>query len=365
MPLEPGMMYTLRDLALHGDGDKSQRIVINMLSRANPMLEDALWLRGNRDTGHVFNLINGLPSVNYRSVNEGVHPTRGSMTELVETISHLEATSVIDNKLIELAENGNVFRMFEAQAHIESMANKFAEEIWYGSLSRDPRSVIGLAQSYKNLTGPAWRQIIDASDDTTGPSSPDQNSSIWIIVWGERGFHCIYPKNMPGSGGITYIPGQLENITDTMQGPGYQGTFRGYLDRFEWQIGRCLKDYRQVARIANIDMEKLRTTGSGNDIAPDLYSLLIRLTHRIHNLGTWNAQDTSPQGGIGVPSPSGKAVIYMNRDVAEYYELQLTGNRRGALAVTYDQETGARSMSFKGIPIKVDDNLLTTEERIV
>ena len=355
--LQPGMVYTLRELAMHGEYESATQTVINMLSQANPMLEDTVWVRGNLTTGHKFQIIDGLPEINYRSINEGVLPTRSTRKEITETCSLLEAVNQIDKELVDLAEDGKVFRMMEAQAHLEAIANKFARELWYGNRISDVRGVIGLSQSYSNLTGPAHRQIIDASDDTTGPSAPYDNASIWLIVWGERGFHAIYPKNT--TGGVEHIPGPIQDLID----PDNQGTYQGYRDRFKWRVGTCLKDFRQVGRICNVDMNKVRTFGTANDISPDLTDLLLSLTHRIHNLGDWGGLDTSPPGGIGMPSLSGRAVIYMNRDVKEFYERQLI--RKTNLALSVNERTARIITSFKGIPIKVDDNLLSTEERIV
>ena len=357
--LTPGMVYTLRELALYGDYDAATQTVINMLSQANPMLEDAVWAQGNLDTGHRFMLIDGLPEINYRSINEGVMPTRSTRKDVTETCSLLEAVSQIDKELVDIAENGKIFRLMEAQAHIEAMANKFARELWYGNRVSDVRGVVGLTQSYTNLTGPARRQIIDASDPATGIPSPDNNASIWLVVWGMNSLCAIYPKNTRG--GIEHIPGAVQDLDD---GQGDGATFQGYRDRYKWRVGLCLKDFRQVGRICNIDMEKLATFGSTtNDISPDLTDMLLKLTHRIHNLGDWGGLDTSPAGGIGAPKMTGRAVIYMNRDLKEYYERQLV--RKQNLALSMDERTGKITTSFKGIPIKVDDNLLSTEERVV
>ena len=358
--LQAGMVYTLRDLALHGDFDQQTSDVINMLSQANPMLEDAVWEQGNLDTGHRFMIIDGLPEINYRSINQGVLPTRSSRRDITETCSLLEAVSQIDKELVDIASNGAVFRMMEAQAHIEAMANKFASGLWYGTRIGDPRSIIGLTQSYTNLTGPAHRQIIDATP-TSGTPSSDENASIWLIVWGQKGLHCIYPKNTRA--GIEYIPGTVIDLDDVDPDGTHHGTYQGYRDRYKWRVGLCLKDFRQVGRICNIDMTRVRTFGTANDVSPDLADMLLSLTHRIHNLGDWGGQDTSPQGGLGVPSFSGKAVIYMNRDLKEFYERQLM--RKQNLALTINERTGKIITSFKGIPIKVDDNLLSTEERVV
>lgn len=340
---EPGRVYTLRENALNfGSGGKSD-VLINMLSQANPMLEDCVWMQGNLETGHRFKITDGLPEVQYRSINEGIIATRGTQKDIVETCSLLESVSEIDKELIDIAEDKGIARLTESAAHIESLGNTFAKEMWYGSRVVDHRSIVGLAQSYANLNGPAKRQIIDAGGTATN------NASIWLIVWGQRGLHGIYPKNTRS--GIEHISSDVIDIID----PENNGTYQGYRDRFKWRVGLCLKDYRQVGRIANIDMNDVWSYGTANDTSPNLVQLLLRLTHRINRLGNWNAQDNTVF--------SGKPVIYMNRSLKEAYEVQLMDKQN--LALTIDAATGAITTSFKGIPIKVDDSLLETEERVV
>jgi hypothetical protein len=324
---------TLRDAAvLFGAGGKPD-ILIDLLSKLSPLTEDLSWKPTNLDTGYKFRAIEALPGVSYRSINEGVLPTRGTQKIITETCSLMESVFEIDKELIDIAPDKAVYRTEQAAAHLESMTVKLSEEIWYGTRAADPRGILGLSERYSNLTGPAADNIIDAGG--TG----NDNASIWLIGHGDRCFHGIYPKS--SRAGFEHIPGPKQDLVDPDNG----GTYEGYRDRFKWRTGIALPDYRQVARICNIDVSNLLTFGTGSDVSANLLLLVNRLTNRIHNLR------------------NGRFVIYMNRDVKEAWENQILQKQN--LALTIDAATGAITTAYKGIPIKVDDNLLSTEERVV
>ena len=332
MPL-PGAGITLREAALlFGAGGKPDPM-INLLSELSPLTEDLIWKHTNLDTEYRFRTVEGLPGVSYRSINEGVLPTRGTQKIVTESCSLMESVFEIDKELIDIAPDKAVYRMEQAQAHLESMTLKLSEEIWYGTRSNDIRAVQGLSERYSGLSGPAADYIIDA-----GGTGGD-NASIWLIGHGDRTFHGIYPKN--SHSGFEHIPGPKQDIVDPDKG----GTYEGYRDRFKWRVGIALPDYRQIGRICNIDVNDLLTFGTSDDSSANLLLLVNRITNRIHNLR------------------NGRFVLYMNRDVKEAWENQILQKQN--LALTIDAATGAITTAYKGIPIKVDDTLLSTEERVV
>ena len=73
-----GSTRTLRDLAIdHGLGDDP---VVEILSKSTPLIADMAFRNGNQTDGHKFKVRAGLPGVTWRALNEGVIPTRSSMT---------------------------------------------------------------------------------------------------------------------------------------------------------------------------------------------------------------------------------------------------------------------------------------------
>ena len=328
-----GTAMTLRELALKFGTNGVPDVVIDILSKSNALVQDIYWKQGNTDTGHKFRVTAGLPGVTYRSINEGVTATRSTQKIIVETCSLLEAVSEIDKELVDIAEDKALFRAEESASFLESMTQKLSQEIWYGSRAADYRGIMGLSERYSNLTGPARDQIIDAG------GVGNDNASIWLVGWSDRGIHGIYPKNTRA--GLEHSASAKIDLDDPDK-PG--GTYEGYRDRFKWRVGLALMDYRQVARIANIDVNNLMTSGTAADVSADLLLLMARLTERIGNI------------------TKGNFTFYMNRKVKEAYKIQLM--RKQNLALTLDNATNKPVLSYEGIPIKTDDNLLSTEERV-
>jgi hypothetical protein len=329
---------TLADLAqTFGNGQEAIRILVNYMSQQTALAEDIMWRPTNKDTDYIFRVENALPAVSFRSINEGVFPTRGSATNITETCSLLESTFVIDKELMEISPDKEIYRLEQAQGHLEAFTQKFAEEVWYGNRAGDARGLQGLSERYSNMAGPAAEQIIDAGGTGT------DNASIWIVSHGDRSFHGIYPKNTRA--GFEHVAGQKQDISDKFDAStGQTSTYEGYLDRFKWRFGIALIDWRQVVRIANIDVSALATAGTASDTSADLLLLMTRAANRLNNIST------------------GKISIYMNRTVKEAWEVQLL--KKQNLALTFDSATGKIVTGFHGWPIKVDDMLLNAEERV-
>lgn len=329
----PGSSLTLRDAAIAFGKNGKPDTLINLLSQSNGLLDRMMWKQGNLDTGHRFRVVAGLPGVSYRSINEGVVPTRSTKNVVVETCSLFESVSEIDKELVDIAPDKTVYRLEESAAHIEAMGNSVAGEIWYGNRANDARGIMGLSERYSDLGGLAAEYIIDAG------GTANDNTSIWIVGFGDRAIHGVFPKNTKM--GLEHIPSPgVVDLVDPENG----GTYQGYRDRFKWRPGLAVMDYRQAVRIANIDVNALLTFGTAADTSADLLGLVNRASNRIHNVNSANF------------------AIFMNRTAKEAWEQQLLAKQN--LALTFDAATGKITPSYKGWPIVVDDNLLITEERV-
>ena len=327
-----GTVMTLRDLAVANGINKDDPIV-EMLSKSTPMMMDMAFRNGNQTDGHKFKVRAGLPGVNWRAINEGVMATRSTSKVVKETCALLEAVSEIDKVLVDFEDDQALFRLQEANAFIQAMGQEFSSKIWYGDTGIDPKGITGLSKRYSDLGGLKNKYIVDAGG--TG----NDNASIWLVVHSTDSFFGVVPKN--GKVGLQHTASGVIDLEDPDNG----GTYEGYRDRFKWQVGICLKDYRQVCRAANIDVTKLPTFGTSSDQSANLLDLVNTLTNRVHNIDT------------------GRPVLYMNRTVKEYWEKQLLKSHY--IEKNMDQATGKVTTSYKGIPIHVDDSLLDTEERVV
>lgn len=326
-----GSTRTLRDLAIdHGLGDDP---VVEILSKSTPLIADMAFRGGNQTDGHKFKVRAGLPGVTWRALNEGVVPTQSSQKHVRETCAMLEAVSEVDKKYIDMEDDQALARLEEAESFIEAMGQEFAASVWYGDTGFEPKGIMGLSKRYGSLTGPANKYIIDCSG--TG----NNNASIWLVIHSTKDFFGVVPKN--SKIGLQHKASGVIDLIDPDNG----GTYEGYRDRFQWDVGVCLRDYRQVVRACNIDVTKLPTFGTASDQSAHLLDIVNTMTNRVQNLN------------------SGRAVIYMNRTIKEYWEKQLL--MAHYIEKSMDQATGTISTSYKGIPIHVDDSLLETEERVI
>lgn len=330
-----GNIMTLHDLATrHGGADRKVLSIVELMTKTRPLLEDMGWQEGNLPTGHIFSVRNGLPGVHWRKLNEGVPVSKSTVTQVTETCGMLESVSPLDEKLVKLSSNPAEFRLTESVAYIEAMGQEFSSTLWYGNGNMKPETITGFSPRFNNLTGPVKRQIIDAGG--TGPNL----ASIWLVVWSPLTTFGIYPKGTKV--GLQHHASGVIDLTD------HNGnTFRGYRDRYQWDVGLCLRDPRFVVRIANIDVDKLPTFGTASNQAADLISLMNIATSRIHNLKL------------------GKAAWYMNRDVKEAWENQMLKTSYIQHVRSDGQNFDGWDESFKMIRIKPDDGLISTEERVV
>lgn len=326
-------VLTLSDWAKRLDPNGSVPTIVEMLSMTNEILADMLWKEGNLPTGERTTVRTGLPEVFWRLINQGVPSSKSTTAQIDEATGMLEAWSEVDVELARLNGNTNQFRLSEAQAFVESMNQEMARTLIYGNSNVQPERFMGLAPRYSSLSAPNAANIIDAGG--TG----DDNTSIWLVIWGPNTVFGIFPKG--SKAGLTHAD-HGEVTVETTAGIG--GTrMRAYQDQWVWKCGIALRDWRYVVRIANIDISELVDNDANS---PNLFQLLTRASWRIRAMGM------------------GKAVIYVNRTVGEWLDIQAQGKVSSGGQLSYDVIDGRRIMTFRGIPIRTVDAILNTEEQV-
>jgi hypothetical protein len=275
----------------------------------------------------------GLPTVAWRLLNQGVAPSKSSSAQIDEQCGMLEAWSEVDQKLAQLNGNVKAFRLSEAKAFIEAMNQEMAGTIFYGNGGLAPEEFTGLAVRYSAISG-----ATNAQNVITGGGASSDNSSIYLVVWGENTVCGIFPKG--SKAGLSHEDLDLVTVEVTA---GVGGTrMRAYQDRWVWDCGIALKDWRYVVRICNIDISNLVAKSS----AADLIDLMIKAIYRIPNLN------------------AGKAVFYMNRTCGQMLDIQRRDDVVSGGQLSYDVVDGKRVMRFRGIPIRTCDQLHESEATV-
>lgn len=340
---------TFADWASRYGSDSNVGAIIELLSQNNEIMLDMLMMEGNLVTGHKTTVRTGLPTATWRLLNYGVQPTKSTTAPIVDTCGNLEDFSQVDKDLADL--NGDVarFRLSESSAHLEGMSQQMAATLIYGNTAVNPERFMGLAPRYNTLLTTSAQTAYNVLD---GGGTGNDNTSIWIVTWGERTTHGIFPKGKRA--GLNHTDLGIWPVPDGQTPTGY---YMAYRDHYKWELGLTVRDWRYNVRIANIDVSDLQTTAAAN-----LINLLTRAMYRLPTTSpmvTNNQQSDTPS----VKGTMGRTVIYCNRTVKTYLDIQAQDKTNVLLQL--QQWDGMNVTTFRGIPIRTVDAILNNESQVV
>jgi hypothetical protein len=293
------------------------------LSKQRAALRDGVWVPANKLTSHVHTRRIALPSGTWRLANQGVANEASRTRQVEEGVGTLEAFSVVDEFLIDLAQDKARFVMQEDLAFLEGLAQTFATALVYGDTRDDPEQFDGWTSRSRAL----GTYVLGAGGSTSC-------TSMYLIQWGETKCHFIYlPGVGKGAGGDTPVERKdlgFETVLDDSSNP-----YRAHRSQFKLHAGFCIHDDRNFAALRN-----MATTGGAYLFNPDS---VITLLNRMENLG---------EG----------AMIYCNATVKTQVEIQAMDKANvmyGPVNVFGEQVTG-----FRGHPLRLEDAILNTETAI-
>lgn len=320
---------TLLDWAKRKDPDGKTPRIAELLSQRNSMLDDMLFIEGNLETGHRTTIRTGLPTVYWRLLNQGVPPSKSTTAQVDEQSGMLEAWSEVDKDLATLGGNVNSFRLSESKAFIEAMNQEAAQTLIYGNSGIAGEEFTGFAPRYSAISGAQNAEnIIDA-----GGTGSD-NTSIWLVGWSPRSVFGIFPKG--SKAGLTREDLGVQHLTlDASSNP-----YSAHVDKFTWDAGLCVRDWRYIVRIANIDVSNL----IGESSAADIMKLMTKAVHK------------TP------PGTSARYAWYCNNTALTMLDVQ--AQNKANVYLTVGQEEGQAKLSFRGIPIRRCDQLTLTEAQV-
>ena len=303
--------------------------VANMLSKESEFFGDMAMLEGNEVDGHTSEMRTGLPATTFRKYYGGVLPTKGSMATVFDGCMMAEQLAKVDCDLADRSNDLAEYRWRRDQAHIEGIKNDVLKQAWYGNSAAEPEKVLGFLTRFSDFDAPNGKNMIDAG------GKGKNNTSIAIISHDDTTYHAITPQGSATGLQHTDLGRKLT------KSPYDDGELEMYVSKYKWDIGWAMPDWRFHGAIRNIDVTQLKEDcGSGLN----LVNALIRLQNRLYNLNR------------------GKVVIYVNRTIKTFFELQLANKGN----VWFTQVTIAErpQLFFRGVPIHLEDSLLDTEEAI-
>lgn len=321
---------TLADWAQSLDPEGNTAAVVELLNQTNEVLTDAVWLEGNLATGHQSTVRTDLPSAVWRKLYRGVPASKSGRGKVTDTCGMLETRAEIDKDVIELNGNTNEFRLSEGYSFIEAMNQEMASTLFYGNTDTHPERYMGLAPRYNTLN-PLERISQNILD---GGGVGADNTSVYLVGWGNNTVHGIFPK-----GAKAGLQHEDLGLGDAFDEDGNR--YRAWMDHWQWKCGLTVRDWRYVARIANIDTSELVAESNA---AADLIKLMIKAMHRIPSLGMC------------------RPVFYVSRTVRQQLDIQALNSSNGVLKIT--EAAGQFKTDFFGIPIRTVDAILDTEDLV-
>lgn len=322
--------YNLLDYARQFGEDGKEYSVAKILVQSNPILQDAVMIEGNSDSGHEYAIQTGLPAVTWRRAYQGVQPTKGTKKVVKETYGICSTLSEVDKVIAEKGGNIARVRASEAEEHIESMSQELGSKLIYGSESVNEEAFVGLAARYSKISTDKTKSgynIVSAGSSTSGSMT-----SMWIIGWGENKIFTFVPKGAKtGIENIDYSPNGPIDLKDTLG-----GTYPGYKEQFEVKMGLGVQDWRYAVRIPNILI--------GTTTADNLRKLVLRGLDKIQNLSVV------------------KPVIYGSRDCVTLLREAVDAKSN----VWYDPKNpnAYPVLTINGVPVKALDCLVNTEATV-
>lgn len=322
----------LVDIYKQKDPDGGIADIIEMLMELNPMMKDAYAVECNNGTSHRHSVRTGLPSVSWGKLYQGISQSKSTYAQVDDATGFVEGLSTIDKRLLDISGNPASVRLNEANGFLEAMAQEVQSTLIYGNSNSAPEEFMGLAPRFNSLSATNGNQIIDA-----GGTGSD-NTSIWFVTWAPHACQTIYPKGTQA--GITREDKGEQRVED-----GSSNAYYVMEELFRQHIGLAVKDWRYVARIANIDVSNMQA----GSVA--LYTFMRKAYYALQNR-------RQPKGG--------KLCIYCNTDVME--ALDAIAHNQGAsdnfTRLRPMEIAGEEVLTYRGIPIRETDAILNTEAQI-
>jgi hypothetical protein len=316
---------TLADWIKRVDPNGVNAEIVELLNQTNQILWDMPFQEGNLTTGHRTTVRTGLPSVVWSKLYKGIVPSKSGTQQVDDTCGTVEARSEIDTRLARLNGGSSGFIANEQLPFIEAMNEQVASGMFYFDTALNPEKFLGLAARYPTST---TANVINAGSANSG-----YLTDIWLICWGPNTVHGIAPKGIPG--GLQHEYKGIEPVRDSNG-----GTYYAHVNTYEWNIGLCVRDWRYIVRLCNLNAQVGATTNTLN---------LDMLVDMLGTLPTWT-------------QINGRPCFYMHK--ALWTQLMKLAMNKTNAALGWADVMGHKVLDFWGIPIRQVDQLLLTQSAI-
>ena len=327
-----GTVPTLIDWVKRRDSNGNLAQIVELLNQTNDVIDDIPWMESNDTAAHLVTQRTSLPKGTWRGPNQGIAASKSTTAQILEAMGNLEDYSKVDVLIANQRGDAAAYRRSEDAAFLEGMAQTVVQNWFYGNAATNPRGFTGLSPRYNSLAAENAENIIDC-----GGTGSD-NTSIWLVGYGERAIHGLFPLGQ--FGGL-----KARNLGEDTAVDSSGLEFQVYRTHFQWQCGLAVEDWRWAVRAANIDVSDLALAGKAGYVGNDLIDTMISMTYLVPNM------------------TAAKLVFYVNRRIAAALHKLARVDATGTITV---EAIGGKPITmFLGIPVKRVDQLLETEARVV
>lgn len=323
--------------------------VAEMLSQCNDIWDFLPVKESNEFFGHEFSFRTSLPAGFWRSINQGTPFGKSTTAKSRLGIGTLEDWSQVDCLLAEASGHIEEFRKSEMVAFMEGMSQTMVQTAFYGNAGTTPASFNGLSTFYNTV---ALGTAQNAANVIDGLGTGSNNASIWLNCYSPRSLYAVYPRGTKAGLSVEDLDKEWPAF-DAVGNP-----FRAFTFWFRHLMAIIPEDWRFTSRICNIDVTAAGLAGPN---AADIFALMAQqvmlpplLSKRTSGI---QSTDAPTEEGLGV-----RPAFHVNRTVRHWMDVQAMRNRNVLLSVT--DSAGIVTDNFRGIPITVVDQLLTTEARV-
>lgn len=346
-----GQWPTLNDVASRVSPDGKMKLIAEYLSQANEILEDMNFIEASEIGGHTFGFRTSIPGGDWTAYNQGVPTSKSTTAQGRVALGRLEAFSQIDLRLADDCTDPQGFRLTEDVAFMQGMSQTMVQNIFYGNTAVNPYAFIGFSTFYGTIN-PAIQP--NAANVFSGGGTGSSNTSLWLLGWGENTISALYPRGSKAGGLKMRDLGDSRFAYDSVGNP-----FLAYTTHFEHVMGICPKDWQYGSRYCNLD-----TTSAGlfGPNAADLFVTMDRMVLAMRT-GPKNVSGITKVDAVDDPAPGNRQVFYGNRTLRHAMDTQALRNRN--VLIRLEDYAGMPVMSFRGLPIKIVDQLVNTEATVV
>jgi len=250
----------------------SAAYIARLLNQTNSWTRYAMWKVANKDTCEQVIVETSQPDAYWVTVGKGIPLSKATTAQLEEGWGILESRHEIPRHLARGADLQQL-RMGQIVSASERLRQESSRALFYGNGSLFDEQFNGIAPRYGTLTGGNSQNVI-----SLGGSTANAQTSIYATLWHENGCYMITPQGAPA--GID----QLDLGMQTDQNAGGNGLrMEVWGTVVNFALGLCIKDWRHVARVCNIDAAHLaalsnnQTPTSFNNILHGMAKVIARM----------------------------------------------------------------------------------------